>query len=142
MQRSWDDIEAVRTRGEVAREAAILVLDDIGLEADWGLLHEVIDYRADGKRLTIATTGLPADKLDARYPSGLVRRMLESGREPGELVEAPDDDWQPPWLALPSAKPKPGENERDDYDPARAAEVEKLVAGVVRAMPEVTCNRT
>lgn len=78
-----------------AREARILVLDDIGGEptqANIAPVEDVIRERHDAQRITIATSGMfdaeadPGDldkllaPLSAKYGAAVVRRLAEKGR--------------------------------------------------------------
>lgn len=139
----FDESEEVRARCERAVDAAILVLDDLGHEPNWGLILEVLDRRADLKRITLVTTGLTPQQLDERYPSGLVRRVLESGRENGKIVHAPSDEWEAPWLKLP-VMPSPSAVARETHvftkeeQEQQIRDIEKFCKTIGRRMPPVT----
>lgn len=62
-----------------AKRATILVLDDIGKEADTRTVFEVIDERYRNGLQTVITTNLEIQECDRRYGQGLVRRVIEGG---------------------------------------------------------------
>jgi DNA replication protein DnaC len=79
---------------KTARDASILILDEVGFErgytADAGsVIGDVMDHRYDQKRITIVTSGMPSERIRLRYGSATWRRMHEPG---GTVVELPGCD--------------------------------------------------
>lgn len=68
----------------IARSCAVLLLDDLGQEAQnedsRAAIEGVISERHRTHRPTIVTTGLRADMIAARYGDGVLRRLSEKGR--------------------------------------------------------------
>jgi DNA replication protein DnaC len=65
-----------------AMEAGLLVVDDLGSEADdrRNVLADVIFHRHNEELPTWITTGFTAEQLVARYGSQVLRRVLENGK--------------------------------------------------------------
>jgi hypothetical protein len=65
-----------------AMQATLLVLDDLGSEADdrRNVLADVIFHRHNEELPTWITTGFAAEQLMARYGSQVLRRLLENGK--------------------------------------------------------------
>jgi DNA replication protein DnaC len=63
-----------------AMSAPLLVLDDVGQEADFGssVVAHVIQHRYDRVKPTIATTGFTVEQLVSRYGAGVARRLIET----------------------------------------------------------------
>jgi DNA replication protein DnaC len=63
-----------------AMNAPLLVLDDLGQEAEFGspVVAHVIQHRYDRVRPTIATSGLTVEQLVSRYGAGVARRLIET----------------------------------------------------------------
>lgn len=73
LPRGKPDIELDR-----ACKAGILFLDEVGQEdATPNWLLELVDQRYRRKRPTLSTSGLNQTQLEARYGSGIVRRLVE-----------------------------------------------------------------
>jgi DNA replication protein DnaC len=77
-----------RTASELGREPAaiswaveshVVVLDDLGAEPKFAssAVPEVLHQRHAGQGITIVTSGFSIADLDARYGSGIVRRLTE-----------------------------------------------------------------
>ena len=62
---------------EDAEKASLLVLDELGKEADKGPIIEVICTRHDNEKPTIITTPWLESELCAGYDGGIARRILE-----------------------------------------------------------------
>lgn len=62
---------------EQASECGLLVLDDLGQEADWSAVYDVIDARYTTGKPTIVTTFLTWPAIKARYGDGMGRRLTE-----------------------------------------------------------------
>jgi DNA replication protein DnaC len=73
-----------------AREAWLLVLDDIGWESRRAsgdeAVFEVLSDRYDHGRVTIATSGWRVEALVERYGDAVIRRIVESGGKPGKVL--------------------------------------------------------
>lgn len=69
---------------DYARGAAVVLLDDLGQEAQQEatreLVTDIIARRRARHLMTIITTGLTAAQIEARYGGGVRRRMTEPGR--------------------------------------------------------------
>ena len=71
-----------------AKEALIMVLDDLGLERDHGCLLDVLERRYSRGLPTITTTGLGVGELVERYGDAFVRRLKECAGLRGAIVTA------------------------------------------------------
>ena len=65
----------------------MLILDDIGTEStgEWGyktILYEILNYRANNKRLTFFTSNLTQEEFAAQ-----VERRLKSRLDAGRMLE-------------------------------------------------------
>jgi DNA replication protein DnaC len=60
-----------------ARDARVLVIDDVGLERDVSVLFDVIDWRYSNGAPVIVTTGLTKDGLTKHISAAGVRRLVE-----------------------------------------------------------------
>jgi DNA replication protein DnaC len=69
---------------DYARGAAVVLLDDLGQEAQTEhareLVADVIARRHARHLMTIVTTGLTSAQIQARYGGGVLRRLTEPGR--------------------------------------------------------------
>jgi len=70
----------------LAREAPVLVLDDLGLEKDHGPLLDVLNERYEGGRLTWVSSGLTVPQLRDRYGEAFFRRLVDVAGKPGLIV--------------------------------------------------------
>jgi DNA replication protein DnaC len=75
----------------LAMRVGFLVLDDLGWESKRAgaddVVTEVIAARYDAGRVTYATTGLKLEQFEARYSSAIVRRLIETGRVKGKVLD-------------------------------------------------------
>lgn len=71
---------------KAAMKAPLLLLDDLGSEADdrRNVLTDIIFARHEGDLPTWVTSGFPPEHLMGRYGSALIRRLIEN-RKPVEL---------------------------------------------------------
>lgn len=63
-----------------AMNAPLLVLDDLGQEAEVGVpvVAHILQHRYNQASPTIATSGLSVDQIVSRYGAGVARRLLET----------------------------------------------------------------
>lgn len=73
---------------EDAKKAALLVLDDIGLERDAGPLLDVLHYRYTAGKPTWSTSGFTLAQLTEKFGDAFVRRLVELNGKPGIVVSA------------------------------------------------------
>jgi DNA replication protein DnaC len=71
---------------EKAREARILVIDDLGLERDHGPILDVLHERNQQNRVTWVTSGLTIEQIRERYGEAVYRRLVEMNGTAGRVV--------------------------------------------------------
>lgn len=71
-----------------AQGAAVLVLDDLGLERDHGPLLDVLEARYERSLPTWTTSGLTVSQIADRYGEAFYRRLVEIGGTAGKVVAA------------------------------------------------------
>lgn len=69
-----------------ARNARILVIDDLGLEKDHGPILDVLHERNQQNRVTWITSGLTVDQIKERYGEAVYRRLVEMNGTMGRVV--------------------------------------------------------
>lgn len=71
-----------------AKNASLLVLDEVGPECDPAVLQCVLDWRYLHALPTCVTTGLTSKQLGEYFGSAIYRRMLDQGGQRGIIVES------------------------------------------------------
>lgn len=73
---------------ESAKNAGLIVLDEIGLPARDDLVLEILWHRYNAGKYTIVTCGgLERDALEKRFGDAAIARMLESNGHKGQVVD-------------------------------------------------------
>lgn len=69
-----------------AKWATLLVLDDLAVDADAGIITDLMNHRYQHERRTVTTTGLSLLQLSNTFGQALVRRLCESAGQPSHVV--------------------------------------------------------